>query len=438
MTRRDQMLSRTRHRRGYGNPASFPLLACIHSAVLAEVSSTASAAPGFPSFALGFPSPGWPWAVVFFATIIMLGLIWFCMNKRMSKQIEFIRRRESALEARYQDLFENGNDIIYTLDLKGRFISLNHTGENILGYSREEVRRLSFRDMVADAYRDLLDQQLQLHREGQATRAFELEVVGRGGRRVVLDISSRLNYENGQLTGIQGIARDITERKRAEEALRRSEQQLRELLLMRERIGRDLHDGIIQSIYAVGLNLEDCRRVVRETSPAVEQRLAGVLRDLNVVIRDVRNFILGLKPEILKGQELQDALKSVIQALGEKNADRFVLHVDAKSAEQLDSREANQLLHIAREAISNSLRHSKAEHTVVSLQLRDGCLRFEVQDDGIGFSTRAVGEQGFGLRNMAARARELGANFQVISQIGEGTRILLEIPRQKSHETTRH
>jgi signal transduction histidine kinase len=227
----------------------------------------------------------------------------------------------------------------------------------------------------------------------------------------------------------------ITAWKQAEAALRQSEQQLRNSLEERERIGRDLHDSIIQSIYAVGLSLEDCKQFVNRDPSQVEQRLGKVLGDLNGVIREVRNFILGLESPALKGQEFKTALKSLVLTLGETHSDRFSLQIDPHAAESLNSKQATHLLHIAREAMSNSVRHARAERTVLSLQTHNGYLRFEVQDDGVGFDVNHVHEQGLGLRNMAARASELGAAFAVESRIGEGTRIMLDIPAKNPHQS---
>lgn len=218
-------------------------------------------------------------------------------------------------------------------------------------------------------------------------------------------------------------------------AERQGERELRKTLEERERIARDLHDSIIQSIYAVGLNLENCKRLVTEKPAQVEGQLARLRTDLNGVIRDVRNFILGLESEALKGQEFKTALKSIVLTLGEPHALRFSLQIDPLAAEELTSHQATQLLHIAREAVSNSVRHARAERTVLSLQPGDGQVRFAVRDNGVGFDPGTVGSEQRGLRNMAARARELGAAFSVVSQAGQGTRIVLDIPVKNPHES---
>jgi signal transduction histidine kinase len=103
--------------------------------------------------------------------------------------------------------------------------------------------------------------------------------------------------------------------------------------------------------------------------------------------------------------------------------------VDPLAADRLNPKQATHLLHISREAMSNSLRHSQAQTTIVSLQNQDGRIRLEIKDDGTGFDTNETSPSGHGLRNIAARARELRARLEITSRPGGGTRVILDIPR---------
>jgi signal transduction histidine kinase len=212
------------------------------------------------------------------------------------------------------------------------------------------------------------------------------------------------------------------------------EQQLRRSLEERDRIGRDLHDDIIQTIYAVGLNLEDCRRVVRQSPQQAEARVGAAIDTLNSAIRSVRSFITGLEPKVLNGRELKTALKSIALTSGESSV-QFKLDVDPSAANALTSSQATQLLHIAKEAISNSLRHAEPSHVRVSLDPVPGGVRLEVRDDGAGFTPEKTGGLGHGLRNMSARARELGADLQIVSSPGEGCSIVVAVPQRNSNES---
>ena len=203
------------------------------------------------------------WVLGFCGGGVMAGLIWMVMlRRRVQQQTETIRRRETALEERYRDLFENANDILYTHDLAGQLTSINKAAEQLLGYNHAEMLRMNIADVLAPEYRQVVNEQLHRKLTAGAPRTnYDVEVLAKDGRRLVLEVNTRLQFEEGQLLGIQGMARDITARKHAEAALKESERQLRKSIEEREQIGRDLHDGIIQSIYAVGLNLDDCLAV---------------------------------------------------------------------------------------------------------------------------------------------------------------------------------
>jgi len=374
------------------------------------------------------------WALFLLATFVLVGIIWVGMIRRnVSQRTESIRQREAALEEHYRELFENAHDIIFTHDLEGNLISLNKAGEQILGYSHQETAGLNITQLVATADRDSFRAILGQLKAARSSAPVELEVRAKDGGRVMLRVSMRLQPMSGT-PRVRGIAWDVTERKRVEEALQESEMRLRRSLRERVQLGRDLHDGIIQSIYAVGLGLQECRNLIQQAPAEAQGRLARSISDLNAVIRDVRNFIVGLEPEALKGYEFKAALQSLVGTMSQTDAARFSFDIDGQAAEALDARQAAHLLQVAREAMSNSLRHGGAQITAVSLKKQNGCVRLEVQDNGVGFDPAASATRGHGLRNIAARAHELGARSEVSSAPGKGTCVLIEIPANRLYE----
>jgi PAS domain S-box-containing protein len=137
------------------------------------------------------------------------------------------KRAEKALregEERYRELFENANDVIYTLDLSGNLTSLNKACERLTGYTREELLGQPLARFVTPEHLEMMRRMMQRKLEGGARTNYEVEVEAKDGRRLVLEVSSRLIYEQGEPTGVQGIARDITERKLTGEAIRQSEE----------------------------------------------------------------------------------------------------------------------------------------------------------------------------------------------------------------------
>jgi PAS domain S-box-containing protein len=132
------------------------------------------------------------------------------------------RKAQNALqenEERYRELFENANDIIYTHDLSGNFTSLNRSGEKITGYSREEAMRMNLADVLAPDYLALARQMMDHKTDKERSTVYELEIVTKAGLRVRLEVSTRLIFHDGQAVGVQGVGRDLTERKHSEEAL---------------------------------------------------------------------------------------------------------------------------------------------------------------------------------------------------------------------------
>ena len=135
---------------------------------------------------------------------------------------------ESGL--RYREFFENAKDAIYIHDLSGRYMLVNRAGEQLIGYSKEEILRLSVFDVIryedVNQIRGKLNQKLADH----AATVYEVEIVTKDGRLVPVEVSSRLIYENGVPIGVQGTAREITERRERQKALKASEECLRELI----------------------------------------------------------------------------------------------------------------------------------------------------------------------------------------------------------------
>ncbi|HZH92405.1 MAG TPA: PAS domain S-box protein [Pyrinomonadaceae bacterium] len=134
------------------------------------------------------------------------------------KQVEEQLRRS---EERYRELVDNANDIVYTIDMEGRYTSLNRAGERISGYTREEIAGMSWKQIIAPEYVSLVSEMLLRKLAGQRSVTFyEVEIIAKNEQRIPLEVNSQIIYEDGQPTGVQGIARDITERKRAESLLR--------------------------------------------------------------------------------------------------------------------------------------------------------------------------------------------------------------------------
>lgn len=202
----------------------------------------------------------------------------------------------------------------------------------------------------------------------------------------------------------------------------------------RERLGRDLHDHTIQSIYALGLRIDECATTVEQQPAQARNRLQGALADVNRIIRELRSVIMGLESSLIRPQEFRTAIKSLALALGNERSPAIRLDLEQTGIDRLTATEATELVHLTREALSNTIRHAEAQSATVELHQHDGVMRFSVEDDGKGFDTsQPTRPEGLGLRNMARRAERLQARFAVTSAPGRGTKIVLDIPRAKQH-----
>ena len=198
--------------------------------------------------------------------------------------------------------------------------------------------------------------------------------------------------------------------------------QLRE----RARIGRDLHDGIIQDIYAASLQLEDAAEDVKDQE--VHERLFGVADQLGGVIADVRTYILGLRARGLEGRPLHEGMASLIDETDGLGGVVVSLEV-AGSPYLLSDPAANTLLHITRETLSNVRKHAHATSASVHLQFDSTGVTLTVSDNGQGFDLAIEhDEQHHGLRNLRARAEETGGTFSITATPGAGTTVQVWIP----------
>jgi NarL family two-component system sensor histidine kinase LiaS len=186
-------------------------------------------------------------------------------------------------------------------------------------------------------------------------------------------------------------------------------------------------------LYAIGLGLEESQRLIGGDSKTVVKNLSNAVKDLNAVMRDVRSYIVWSEPRILSGQQMKAAIEQMARTIKGARLLKFRLQVDIMAASQLTVGEANNVLHIVREAMSNSLRHSRAKTGVVMLQMRKGRVRLQVEDDGVGFVPAVNEGTGQGLGNIRARAQELGAKLEIVSEPGLGVRIALDIPKGSEH-----
>jgi len=194
----------------------------------------------------------------------------------------------------------------------------------------------------------------------------------------------------------------------------------------RERIAKELHDGAIQALFAVGMGLQGSALLAGDDE--LRGRLQHAVEELDRVIRDLRNYIFGLRPGILADRQLDQALQGLVEEFGQRTGVLAIAEVDPAVAAELTGRAAD-VVQLAREALSNVSRHAEAATCRVSLYRDTDGAVLEVDDDGRGFDPAAATGTGQGLRNLRERAEGLGGRAEIQSAPGEGTRVRVRIPR---------
>lgn len=197
----------------------------------------------------------------------------------------------------------------------------------------------------------------------------------------------------------------------------------------RERFGMDLHDGIIQSIYAVGLMLEDTKKRVSDDPRESKNRISKAIISLNTVITDLRNYIFDLRPQHLKGKNVVEGLEELARSLRVNTLMEVEMDIMQFNPQLLSADQTIEILHIAQEALSNVQRHSGASSVFISLSNNNGSVEMIIKDNGSSIDEAVIkNPSGNGLRNMEERAVEIGGRLEIKSKKSTGTTIHLFLP----------
>jgi len=360
------------------------------------------------------------WMAAALGLVALAASAWVAvLRRRVQQQTEIIRerlQREATLKERYEDLFENANDMVFTHDLTGTITSINKTGERVLQRSRESLLSRNLIELMAEDQRAPARHWLEQVVQGADVPTAEWDFVNAADHRVRLEISSRLIEQGGRLVEVEGIARDITERRRLErEILEISNREQR-------RIGHDLHDGVCQQLAAITylVDILGDRLQEKEAPEAAEaERIGNLINETNAQARSVAR---GLFPVRLEEHGLVLALEELAASASSRYriTCRFVCQT---TPVKVDGELELHLYYIVQEALLNAVNHGKATSVIVTLSPDRDRLNLTIQDNGTGFQLTGRSRSGMGIRIMRYRAKVIGATLDLQSQIGHGTQI---------------
>ncbi len=309
-------------------------------------------------------------------------------------------------EERFRELFENANDVIFLHDLKGIVLAINRAAEYLTGYTRNEVIGHSFEDLVAPEARNQMQDSISAHLGGSATQHYELPILSKFGTRRYLEVSTRIIYRRGHRVGIQGIGRDITERKLAQQRLLESAQQLQskneelstalalaqEATQLKEQfLANTSHElrtpmngimGMVNLLKSTDLTSEQ-----REYADAISQCANDLLTIINDLL-DLSQIEAGRFPLADEPFDLQDSVRSVVKLLRLKaKAKDLALHYEIDPL--LPSDLYGDCVRV-RQILTNLIANAIKFTTQGGIQVRLKCssqrssMRVEVIDSGIG------------------------------------------------------
>ncbi|MDX2250738.1 MAG: PAS domain S-box protein [Nitrospira sp.] len=367
-------------------------------------------------------------------------------NCAIMRDISERKRAEAELRQSHafiRQVIDIDPNFIFAKDRDGRFTLVNKAVAECYGTTVDELIGKSDADFTSNAQEVAFFRQLDLDVMDSLRERFipEEPIMDSTGRvRWLQTVKRPILDDQGRATMVLGASTEITERKRVEAELRQREQDLRRAGEERERISEDLHDGILQSIYAIGLGLEACKPLVADLpkKSAVKLNLAlqRTIGQLNHVLEEVRNFIAGLESQILDGQDFEAVLRTMVHTLAAPYPIPYRIAIEEAASQNLSTEQAYHVMNIAREALSNSLRHSGATRITVSLKRLRRSVRLSVVDNGVGFNPAGVRDVGHGLANMAARTQKIGGKLTLQSKARQGAKVLVDIPRRSTNADT--
>jgi len=376
-------------------------------------------------------------ATVLGASVMLLAVILFYRQAGERNASELALRN---VEARVSDIIESAMDAIVSIDESQRIVLYNAAAEGVFGWPRAAVLGRPLDMLIPERLRTSHRAHIEnFGRAGVTSRRMGdprvLYGLRASGQEFPIEASISQHSEAGKRL-FTVILRDVTERVRAEEALRRSKEDLRELALAshtvreqeKSRVARELHDELAQALTALKMDVTWIREHVRAGDGPVAKKLSDIESMLDSTVAATRRISADLRPLMLDDLGLVPAVEWLVQKFTERNGIPCELDIAAADLE-LDDSHATAIFRILQESLTNAARHAQASKVEVLIDRRDGAIALRVRDNGRGFSPGDPRRPGsFGLMGLRERTYILGGEVNVASELGRGTTIEVRIP----------
>jgi PAS domain S-box-containing protein len=350
---------------------------------------------------------------------------------------EAMEKELREIGERFRTLADFTYDWEYWLNPEGNYVYVSPSCERITGYDSEEFQQNPklLETIIHPDDRAIVTKHLRQEPiEGSVVYPVEFRLITRGGEERWLEHVCQPVYgSNGKYLGRRGSNRDITERRRAEEAL---EEQTKEQAVAaeRSRLARELHDSVTQALYSVTLYAEATRLALSTGKQDVAteniQELHNMAREAMV---DMRMLIFELHPPVLEEEGLVSALQARLAAV--ESRARLQTELRVAGERRLPISVEEELFRIALEALNNVIKHANAQQVRVDLKFTDEGACLQITDDGVGFDPLAARESGgMGLLGMEERVQRINGSLEVESTPGQGATVRVEV----RHARTEH
>jgi hypothetical protein len=348
-------------------------------------------------------------------------------------------------EKRYRQLFNHAPAGIYEVDfVNQRWVAVNDVMCEYTGYTKEEFLSMNPSELLTEESKALYVSRIQKMLAGESVpESVEYKIRQKNGDEFWVALNSKPVVENGMITGATAVVHDITERRLAEDVLRKSEERLRllstELMKIQEnersRISKELHDELGQSLALLKHRVRSFEKDFEGSGRPLSAGSEGVLEFVDQIIEKVRRLSRDLNPSILDDLGIGPALQSLVETFTEEYSTPVVFEMD--DIEGLFSREgARNLFRISQEALTNIAKHAEAKGVTFTIRKEREEVTLLIEDEGKGFDVvgakkKNPAQKGLGLTVMEERAYLMGGTLVIRSRINTGTTVLLRIPIKK-------
>lgn len=357
-------------------------------------------------------------------------------NSRLYQEQKSVTEQLRLSEEKYRQLFESANDAIWIQGLDGKIMAINEAGSRLVGYDSDEMVNRDVREFLSqDGLALAREIRAKLLRGETIEQPYEQRLTKKDGSEAILKLTTNLLVSNGQPSGFQHIARDITAEKHMQENLHFYVQQVtRAQEEERKRISRELHDSTAQTLIAMLHELESFSQEKAQL-PLRDSRFLWNLRErLKDVLQEIRQFGRDLRPSILDDLGLLPAVEWLTEEL--KRESNMEVNFTVSGSERRFSPETEVILfRIIQEGLRNIAKHAEATKVNVKIEFRDTETVVTIADNGRGFELPGtIGEFArlgkLGLVGLQERALLLGANLDIQSKPGKGTTLSITIPAE--------